>query len=56
MEKDIADGSAVGVSGTPSYFIGASSKDGKINGKILVGAQPFSAFKVLIDEELKNVK
>ncbi|MCW1888270.1 MAG: DsbA family protein [Candidatus Moranbacteria bacterium] len=56
VTKDIADGSAVGVSGTPSYFIGASSKDGKINGKILVGAQPFTAFKALIDEELKNLK
>lgn len=56
VKKDIADGSAVGVSGTPSYFIGASSKDGKITGNILVGAQPFSAFKTLIDEELKNVK
>ena len=56
VEKDIADGSAAGVSGTPSYFIGASTKDGKISGKMLVGAQPFSAFKTLIEEELKNVK
>ena len=34
-----------GVSGTPSTFI---------NGRILVGAQPFSAFKAIIDEELKK--
>lgn len=43
VEKDIADGQAVGVSGTPSTFI---------NGRILVGAQPFDSFKKLIDEEL----
>lgn len=46
VEKDIADGLAGGVSGTPAVFI---------NGKLVVGAQPFSAFKVVIDEELKRL-
>jgi len=36
-------GSEVGVSGTPAFFI---------NGMLLSGAQPFSAFKALIDAEL----
>lgn len=45
VEKDMADGTAAGVSGTPSTFI---------NGRIVVGAQPFSALKVIIDEELKK--
>lgn len=45
VEKDIADGTAAGVSGTPSTFI---------NGRIVVGAQPFAALKVIIDEELKK--
>ena len=44
VEKDIADGSAYGVSGTPTLFI---------NGRIVVGAQPFAVFKAIIDEELK---
>ena len=44
VEKDLADGSAYGVSGTPTLFI---------NGQIIVGAQPFSAFKAVIDKELK---
>ena len=44
VEKDLADGSAYGVSGTPAFFI---------NGRPLVGAQPFSEFKSLIDSELK---
>ena len=43
IAKDLADGSAAGVSGTPSFFV---------NGKLLVGAQPFAAFKTVIDQEL----
>ena len=52
VDKDIADGTAAGASGTPSWFIGRSSKDGVVNSRLVVGAQPFSAFKVIIDEEL----
>lgn len=54
VDKDIADGTAAGVSGTPSWFIGRSSKDGVINAALIVGAQPFSAFKSAIDEALKG--
>jgi protein-disulfide isomerase len=43
IDKDIADGQKVGVSGTPAFFI---------NGRMLSGAQPFEKFKELIDEEL----
>ena len=43
VQKDMADGSSYGVSGTPAFFI---------NGRKLVGAQPFSAFKSIIDAEL----
>ncbi|HLD88762.1 MAG TPA: thioredoxin domain-containing protein, partial [Candidatus Nanoarchaeia archaeon] len=43
VNKDQADGTAAGVSGTPSFFI---------NGKLLVGAQPFSSFKTAIDNAL----
>lgn len=44
IDEDFAAGGAVGVSGTPTFYI---------NGKQLVGAQPLSAFKAIIDEELK---
>jgi|SRR3989344_115602 len=44
VEKDFSDGNVAGVSGTPSFFI---------NGRLIVGAQPFSAFQAIIDEELK---
>lgn len=46
VEKDIADGSAAGVNGTPATFI---------NGRLVSGAQPFATFKVIIDEELKKL-
>ena len=53
VAKDMADGTAAGVSGTPSWIVGTSSKDGQIEGQLIVGAQPFSAFKAIIDEKLK---
>lgn len=43
VRKDLADGQAAGGQGTP-YFV--------INGKPLSGAQPFAAFKQVIDAEL----
>ncbi len=41
--KDFEDGQAVGVSGTPAFFI---------NGIMISGAQPFEEFKRIIDAEL----
>ena len=43
IQKDMADGAAVGVQGTPGFII---------NGKLVSGAQPFSIFKQVIDAEL----
>lgn len=45
VSQDLNDGQAAGVSGTPGFFI---------NGKSVVGAQPFSVFKTAIDKELSN--
>lgn len=53
VSKDISDGVAVGVSGTPSFFIGKSNANGIIEGKMLVGAQPLATFKTAIEEALK---
>jgi protein-disulfide isomerase len=47
VEADIKDGNDAGVSGTPAFFI---------NGRLLTGAQPFEAFKRIIDEELELKK
>jgi len=43
VARDLADGTNVGVNGTPAFFI---------NGRMLSGAQPFEKFKEVIDEEL----
>jgi protein-disulfide isomerase len=43
VDADFAEGQSIGVSGTPAFFI---------NGRMLSGAQPFSAFQTIIDEEL----
>jgi protein-disulfide isomerase len=45
VQKDYQDGTAAGVSGTPSFFI---------NGQLVVGAQPYSVFKQAIDAELNQ--
>jgi protein-disulfide isomerase len=45
VEKDLEDGISYGVTGTPAFFV---------NGKLLSGAQPFEAFKKIIDEELQG--
>jgi len=45
IEADKKVGTSLGASGTPTFFI---------NGRQLVGAQPFEKFKELIDDELKK--
>jgi len=44
VQKDMADGAAAGIQGTPGFLV---------NGKLVSGAQPFGVFKQVIDAELK---
>ncbi len=44
IQKDSREGGQVGANGTPTFFV---------NGRKLEGAQPFDAFKAVIDEEIK---
>lgn len=53
ISKDIADGGAAGVSGTPSFFIGKSDPSGTIEGTLIVGAVPYSDFSTEIEKLLK---
>ncbi len=46
VEKDAGSGGGWGVTGTPAFFI---------NGRPLVGAQPFEAFQQVIDDELQRI-
>ena len=43
INEDVTEAIALGVSGTPGFFI---------NGRFIDGAQPFKSFSVLIDQEL----
>jgi protein-disulfide isomerase len=47
IDRDIQESMKLGVNGTPCFFI---------NGKRLVGAQPYEIFKQMIDEELAKAK
>ena len=47
VDTDAQAGNDAGVTGTPAFFI---------NGRLLSGAQPFDAFKRVIDEELELKK
>jgi protein-disulfide isomerase len=47
IDADVAAGEKAGVNGTPAFFI---------NGRMLDGAQPFEAFRELIEEELAWAK
>ena len=42
-QRDLAEGTKLGVDGTPTFFI---------NGTALVGAQPLDAFTAIIDKAL----
>ncbi|MEE8423220.1 MAG: DsbA family protein [Thermodesulfobacteriota bacterium] len=54
VKKDIQAGQKAGVRGTPSFILGKTTKDGKVNGRFIRGAQPYQAFKVAIDALLEN--
>jgi len=45
VDENQKQGTGLGARGTPAFFV---------NGRYLSGAQPFPAFKVLIDEEMKK--
>lgn len=44
VQADTQEGSAIGVTGTPTFFI---------NGRVLVGAQPLEAFQQTIEQALQ---
>jgi protein-disulfide isomerase len=46
IQKDYEEGSSIGVNGTPTFFI---------NGRQVVGAQPYESFKTVIDQELNKL-
>lgn len=53
VSKDLADANAAGATGTPSFII-AKSTGNEVTGKLVVGAQPYSAFQAEIDALLNK--
>jgi protein-disulfide isomerase len=47
IKEDMAQGEKLGVNSTPSLYV---------NGRPIIGAQPFDVFKSAIDDELKSIK
>ncbi len=47
IQADAQYGKSLGITGTPTFFV---------NGIPMVGAQPFSVFKTIIDQELASLK
>jgi protein-disulfide isomerase len=47
VDADMAEAQTYGINGAPAFFI---------NGRLISGAQPFAAFKTVIDEELAKKK
>jgi protein-disulfide isomerase len=47
VQKDVDEGTRLGVTGTPSFFI---------NGRLLSGAEPFERFATIIDEEISRAR
>jgi protein-disulfide isomerase len=45
LQRDMDAGASYGVSGTPAFFV---------NGRPLVGAQPFESFRDVVDDELRR--
>ena len=54
VDKDLAQAQKVGANGTPTWFLGKTTSDDSVEGVIMVGAQPFSAFKTAIDQALSQ--
>lgn len=52
VERGLADGSAVGVQGTPSFVVGKTKPGGVVEGTPIRGAQPLEAFRRVIDQML----
>lgn len=52
IAKDMTDGSAAGISGTPSFVIGKLDAKGNVVGELAVGAMPLAQFKTTIEKYL----
>lgn len=54
IEADQQDGANAGVTGTPGFIIGILDDDGNVDGVSVPGAQPYSVFETIINEQLER--
>jgi len=52
VAKDFADAEALGLRVTPSFIVGKTTSDGKINGFLIDGLLPYPVWKSVLDELL----
>jgi protein-disulfide isomerase len=52
VQKDVEEGTAAGVQGTPGFFLGKTQPDDTIQGITIRGAQPITAFRQAIERLL----
>jgi protein-disulfide isomerase len=45
VQRDAADAARIGITGTPSFVLGPTVKDGPFVGMMIVGAQPYAVFE-----------
>ena len=56
VDRNLREGTALNVNGTPTFFIGKSTADDVFDGASIVGAQPIGAFRAAIDDLLKETE
>jgi protein-disulfide isomerase len=56
INKGLAEAQQLQVTGTPTFFIGVTGANSEMKATKLVGAQPYSAFKAVIDRLLAAPK
>lgn len=54
VKKDLMDGKAAGVQGTPTFFVGYTGKDKTIQAFTIGGARPYALFKQAFDKLLQE--
>ena len=52
VQKDAADANKIGIRGTPGFVIGKLKDNGVVDGIVVKGAQPFSVFEQIINQQL----
>ena len=56
IDRDLREGQAAGVTGTPAFLVGKTTSDGTIQGTFIKGAQPLEVFKELLDRVLAEAE